>query len=158
DTERPLDDDHATIAEHLTSLGYRTAGFAANTNYCNAWFGLDRGFAHYEDAVENDAITPMEVLRSCGLGVRLVRCLSRIDVIKTAGDFARKPTGADVIARVGAWLDEQEDTRPTFLFVNLFDAHGPYVVPKGFARRFLTPQKEAEFLKVVKRMRKVAGR
>ncbi len=158
DTVRSLDDEHTTIAEHLAGRGYRTAGFAANTTYCNAWFGLDRGFHHYEDALENQAISLSEVMRSSGLGLRIVRFLRERHVIKAPGDSARKPTGEEVVTRAVDWFDRQDGDQPAFLFVNLFDAHGPYVVPDGFPRRFLTSENEVEFRKVVKKMRQVAGK
>ena len=47
----PLREDVPTLAEHLGSLGYATAGFAGNTFYCSYDSGLDRGFTHYEDYV-----------------------------------------------------------------------------------------------------------
>ena len=47
----PLRGDVPTLAEHLGSLGYATAGFAGNTYYCSYDSGLDRGFTHYRDYV-----------------------------------------------------------------------------------------------------------
>ena len=47
----PLREDVPTLAEHLGSLGYATAGFVGNTLYCSYDGGLDRGFTHYEDYV-----------------------------------------------------------------------------------------------------------
>ena len=44
-----LDCSHPTLAEYLSSEGYLTAGFAANTRCCSYETGLDRGFVHYED-------------------------------------------------------------------------------------------------------------
>ena len=40
---------HPTLAEFLTSRGYLTAGFAANTYWLSYESGMDRGFVHYED-------------------------------------------------------------------------------------------------------------
>ena len=40
----PLRDDVRTLAEHMGSLGYATAGFAGNTFYCSYDSGLNRGF------------------------------------------------------------------------------------------------------------------
>jgi hypothetical protein len=47
--EGPLDGTHRTLAEALRARGYATAGFVANTTYCSAETGLNRGFLHYED-------------------------------------------------------------------------------------------------------------
>ncbi len=45
----PLDGTYPTLAEFLGSRGYATAGFIANTGYCGADSGLDRGFTDYQD-------------------------------------------------------------------------------------------------------------
>jgi len=76
------------IAETLAEKGYRTAGFVGNTTYCNAWYGLDRGFAHYLDAPENQEVSVREVLRSSGLGLRVVRTAQKARWFRTTGDFA----------------------------------------------------------------------
>ena len=47
----PLRGDVPTLAEHMGSLGYATAGFVGNTLYCAYDGGLDRGFTDYEDYV-----------------------------------------------------------------------------------------------------------
>jgi arylsulfatase A-like enzyme len=64
---RPLDATHPTLAEHLASRGYATAGFVANLHYTAADSGLGRGFARYEDF----RTTPAEVLAITRLGDRL---------------------------------------------------------------------------------------
>lgn len=47
--EQKLPANVPTLAGVLASKGYATGGFVANTYYCNAGFGLARGFDHYED-------------------------------------------------------------------------------------------------------------
>ena len=44
-----LDAPVPTLAEHLLSRGYQTAGFSANTLNCTYESRLDRGFTHFED-------------------------------------------------------------------------------------------------------------
>src|SRR5262249_15471942 len=56
--EEGLDDTYPTLAEYLGESGYATAGFVANTYYCNSGFGLSRGFDHYEDFYETFDTTP----------------------------------------------------------------------------------------------------
>ena len=56
DTDRPLDESCLTLAEHLAACGYTTAGFVGNTYYCNALYGLERGFARYQDCYENEEV------------------------------------------------------------------------------------------------------
>ncbi len=154
DIDRPLDGRDPTIAEVLTRNGYRTAGFAGNTTYCNAWFGLDRGFAHYEDAVENQDVSLLETFRSSGLGLKLIHGLQRIRWIRTHGDYARTRLAESVNRDARAWLDLQDPTDPFFLFINHYDAHGPYVVPDGFPKTFSAADSEA-FKQLVKQYRKV---
>src|SRR5436305_1982913 len=63
-----FDAAHATLAGRLGALGYDTAGFVANLDYCGREKGLARGFAHYEDY----PLTPWEVFtRYVGLGRRV---------------------------------------------------------------------------------------
>jgi arylsulfatase A-like enzyme len=131
--DTPLDDSAPTLASFLAGQGYATAGFVANTYYCNAWYGLDRGFAHYEDFEENLAITPVEILRSSNLGGRLVE-LAGIEVA-TPGEKESRKTAAMVNADLLGWLDGR-DGRPFFAFLNYYDAHAPFDPPDGHPRRF----------------------
>ena len=72
----PLRGDVPTLAEHLGSLGYATAGFVGNTFYCSYDSGLDRGFTHYEDYVLDE----LNAART----VRLVN-----ESLKTIGQLGR---------------------------------------------------------------------
>ncbi len=47
----PLDQTYPTLAEFLSSQGYATAGFIANTQYCASDSGLGRGFTEYQDFI-----------------------------------------------------------------------------------------------------------
>ena len=130
--DRPLDEDHPTLAEYLSAQGYLTAGFVGNTYFCNSWYGLGRGFDHYEDFYDEDSVVSVaETLRCSALG----RCL---------GDLAKLPLGADRRRKDAAqinrdfldWLSEQEQGLPFFAFLNFFDAHSPYLLPKGVKQQF----------------------
>ena len=136
---RPLDADCPTIAEFLAGRGYLTAGFVANTYFCNSWYGLGRGFSHYEDFYDEDQVVSVsETLRSSTLGRGVVN-LARLPL---GGDRGRK-TAAQINDDFLDWLSEQEKGRPFFAFLNYFDAHSPYIVPGGcdrhFGRRAETP-------------------
>ena len=45
----PLDSRDPTLADRLRAIGYDTAGFVANLDYCGRETGLCRGFVHYDD-------------------------------------------------------------------------------------------------------------
>jgi arylsulfatase A-like enzyme len=139
--ERPLDGSLPTLAEFLSRQGYLTAGFVANTYYCNSWFGLDKGFARYEDFYDEDLVVSFaETLRCSALGRSLVQ-LMRMPL----GTQRRRKDAAQIRTDFLDWLAEQEGGRPFFAFLNLFDAHTPYLLPEGDHKHFgLRPEGPAE--------------
>ena len=138
--EQRLDPTVPTIAGFLGKNGYETAGFVANTFYCNAGFGLGNGFDHYEDFYENFDISPGEVLRNAEMGRRLFSMIGedmsprkdgRKDADQINGDFLN-------------WLSTRKG-RPFFAFLNYLDAHAPYITPPNADRHFgLRPASEAD--------------
>jgi arylsulfatase A-like enzyme len=129
--DRPLDATFPTLAEHLRDHGYATAGFVANIFFCNAWYGLGRGFIHFEDT----AVNPIEVLRGSNLGRRLVKYLAATHRDRPTAYFHRKD--APTINRDAlAWLDGRPKDRPFFAFLNYYDAHDPYLLPEEPERPF----------------------
>lgn len=134
-----LDDSHPTLAKILSSRGYTTGGFVANSFYAGYEHGLSRGFVTYEDYRPS----PGQVLVSSSLG-RLVGCFNRIGW----GCRLRKPLGyfelpgrktvEHVNAEFLAWIETLED-RPFFAFLNYFDAHAPYLPPEPFQSQFASP-------------------
>lgn len=129
----PLDGTFPTLAERLTTMGYLTAGFAANTRYCSYEFGVTRGFGYYRDY---DVSLP-EMVRSSAFA-RVV-----------AFWFLKKSGRYSVPGRLGAarmnerfldWLDDEDrraPNRPFFAFMNYYDAHGPYEPPAPYDTMFL---------------------
>lgn len=122
--EQPLAAESRTLAEVLQSRGYSTAGFIANTLYCNAGQGLAQGFAHYEDF----QWTPADLLLTTGLGAALLNN----DWLRRQADDYQLPgrkSAAQLNAAVLGWLDGPR-ARPFFVFANYFDAHIP-VLPSA---------------------------
>jgi arylsulfatase A-like enzyme len=139
--DRPLDASFPTLAEYLRDRGYATAGFIANTFFCNGWYGLGRGFLHYEDT----AVTPIEIVRNSGLGRRIVKAVDRSPRDRPGAFFQRKD--APTINReVLSWIDHRPADRPFFAFLNYYDAHDPYLTPVKHARGFgLRPASRADY-------------
>jgi arylsulfatase A-like enzyme len=134
----PLDDSYPTLAEFFSSKGYATGGFVANMNNCNAWYGLARGFTHYEDYYENSTITGIEILRSSCLGRAVLKskpCQKTIKALFTPPKYVYRKHASMVNRDALAWLGQHRD-RPTFTFLNYFDVHDPYVPAPGAARPF----------------------
>jgi arylsulfatase A-like enzyme len=156
----PLSTKFPTLAEYLGSRGYATAGFVANTLYCSYDAGLDRGFSYYEDYI----VQPMSPLRMCYLGNVMWKGAAYLGSTLTsslsAGPFlaARDTAIWGILATDGKknassinrsfldWLSRRvEPTRPFFAFLNYFDAHSVYLLPKGAPYRFgLQPRTEAD--------------
>ena len=139
--DRPLDATFPTLAEYLRDQGYATAGFIANTYFCNSWYGLGRGFLHYEDT----AVTPLEVLRSSGLGRRLVKGVGALPRNRPGAFFQRKDAPT-INQQALAWIDGRPKERPFLAFLNYYDAHDPYLTPVEPSRRFgRRPVSRADF-------------
>jgi arylsulfatase A-like enzyme len=136
---RPLDATYPTLAEFLTGRGYATGGFIANTFFCNAWFGLGRGFQHYDDFYrEQQAVSVGEALRCSSLGRLAVRLLH-----EPFGIDRRRKDASQVNGDFLAWLDKQQG-RPFLGFINYFDVHTPYFLPPGAEHRFGRPPRDAK--------------
>jgi arylsulfatase A-like enzyme len=132
---RPLDATYPTLAETLARCGYATAGFVGNTYYCNSWYGLARGFAHYEDYYEENVIvSPAEALRCTALGRWLIRLFGAHYNVRPEAAIAQKD--AERVNRdFLRWTSAHAD-RPFFAFLNYVDAHDPYSTPLGYPHHF----------------------
>lgn len=127
DWERPLDDEFPTLAEAFAADGYRTAAFVANLAYATYEHGLDRGFSRYEDY----EITPAQLALSSSLG-RSVTNNPTVRSLLGVRDVLNRKRAEHVLDRVGGWIDRRSGERPYFAFVNLYDAHEPYLPPPPF--------------------------
>jgi arylsulfatase A-like enzyme len=131
----PLDGTFPTLAETLQNQGYATAGFVGNVYYCNALYGLDRGFARYEDAYENQTVSLFEIVRSSGLGKQIVRALG-YPIRLSDGETSLRKTAGMIDRDVLGWLGKKPSGRPFFVFVNYYDAHRPHVLEGDRSKRF----------------------
>ncbi len=129
--DRPLDATHRTLAEYLRDHGYATAGFVANTYFCSRWYGLGRGFMHYEDV----ALVPVEIFRSSVLGRYIFKKLGPANRNRPNAYFDRKDA-ITINEEVISWLKSERGGRPFFAFLNYYDAHDPYLAPEPAAHRF----------------------
>ncbi|MGH9854755.1 MAG: sulfatase [Blastocatellia bacterium] len=126
----PLDAAHPTLAEQFSGQGYLTAGFVANTGYCSAEQGLDRGFIHYEDyrVSRGQLASSLTLIRVIADNFRLRRFFNN--------DEHLNRQSADVVSgKFLRWLSAQRG-RPFFVFLNYYDAHEPYLPPAPFDRKF----------------------
>lgn len=130
DWQVPLNGEPRTLAEVLGSSGYRTGAFSANRFYVTREFGLGRGFQHFEE----HRLGFQNVIRSSTL-VRAIATSGPVrDLLEFNNDLARVQASAQHRALV-QWLERNRE-RPFFAFVNLMEAHGPYLPGETFAHRF----------------------
>jgi len=156
----PLGGSFPTLAEYLGSQGYATAGFVANTYYCSYDTGLDRGFTRYED-FDLERLGPLRTAQLVDLTLKTIAAMvQRLSETFDAGPF--RPLQEYVLGQLVVadkkhaglinrefldWLARRPHPgRPFFAFLNYFDAHSPYLLPKGAEYRFrLKPRTDAEF-------------
>lgn len=126
--------DYHTLAEELSYRGYQTVGVAKKP-WLSYDHGLTQGFEQFHDY-------SIPTLSERMLGSR---------VLKRAQDkFGKKPSytfpnsedkgGTLVIDTAIDWLDgsrERDSSRPFFMFMNLNEAHDPYLPPADVWERFL---------------------
>ncbi|MFN8572247.1 MAG: sulfatase [Gemmatimonadaceae bacterium] len=125
----PLDAREPVLAEQLNNRGYRTGAAVGNYLYTYYEFGLQRGFAHYDDY----GISMSESAMRNVIGDRLSRGWNAV-----ASDYVVPGRKDATRIRRDAlrWVDAV-DAHPFFLFVNLYDAHDPYAPPKPWRQAFL---------------------
>ncbi len=129
----PYAGEHITLAEHLRSRGYMTAGFSGNLVYCAYEAGITRGFLHYEDY----RVVGSELLVSTALGRRIARSQVLHNMLRRFDVFGEKDA-ATVTGDFLRWVGRRPQGRPFFAFLNYMDPHEPYLPPQRFAERFGT--------------------
>ncbi len=144
----------ATIASALQQSGYKTAAFVAANPYLSPRFGYDRGFNHFSDFLDFDAVNVQETTvpaQSAGWSElnRSLERVSRSTKITAAAydelyfrycqwrsgreersmDQLRRYPAADVL--VGAASDWLKGLggQPFLLWIHLMDPHHPYYPP-----------------------------
>jgi arylsulfatase A-like enzyme len=128
-----LDAPVPTLAEHLRSRGYLTAGFSANTLCCTYETRLDRGFTHFEDY----PFTPRSLLSRTVAGSWILENIfSRDDFYDFKWIRLQSRNATGINHDFVNWLRQRPPDRPFFAYLNYFDAHEPYMPPPGYAGRF----------------------
>jgi Flp pilus assembly protein TadD len=95
------------LAERLAAAGYATAAFVSAAVLARG-FGLDRGFARYDDA---------------------------LDSLATQRTVASRSADHTVDAALG-WLAGVPADRPVFVWLHLYSPHRPWQAPERFAQGF----------------------
>lgn len=101
--------DVPTLAERFAAAGYDTAAFVSSF-VLDRQFGLARGFAHYDDALDPPR-GPSDSLE-----------------VERRGDRT--------VAAAVSWLSARPSAKPYFVWVHLYDVHEPYDPPASFRALF----------------------
>jgi arylsulfatase A-like enzyme len=146
-------EDVPTLAEFLASVGYQTAGIAANFGMLSQ-FGLPRGFQHYTTSPGAAYMAPRLLwFYRARLGDRSLGELFRSSfpagiqgrsrVFSVREPLYRRAWEINTLAR--QWLD-RHGGRPFFLFLNFMDAHDDYLpLPEDDERFVKRPAGEEWF-------------
>jgi arylsulfatase A-like enzyme len=117
-----------TLAQLMSASGRQT-GAVVSCPGLNKWYGMNRGFDHYDDEIPRlaDGSDPLQT----------------VDVKKRGTALKRAPL---VVERGLRWLESKRN-EPFFLFLHFFDTHWPYEPPEWFAPPGANPyEREAHFV------------
>ncbi len=128
DWDSPVRGNPWTLARILYSNGYEAAAFSANLYYGYAGWGLQPGFAVYDD----DSSSLRHNLVSTLAGKTLLQPSYSVWV---RPDRLDRRNAGQVNQDVFRWFQHKPE-HPFFLFVNYFDAHEPFIAPAPYDRRF----------------------
>lgn len=131
DYDEVIPSSQPMLAEVLAGDGYATAAFVANLYYASTDFGFDRGFARYED----HPVSAGQFVLSTAPG-RMISNNGRVRRLVDYHDVLNRKPAARVVDDFLAWRTGVRD-RPWFAFLNLYDAHEPYLPPEPFEQRFV---------------------
>src|SRR5579863_164678 len=128
DSREFYDGRFPNIAQALSSHGYRTGAFSANTLYICHAFGFDLGFLHFEDYFSSWADMGARTL----FGRKFVYYfLYRLGY----KDIPGRKRAEEVNREFFRWVDDGSG-KPFFAFLNYLDVHDPYLPPEPYRSRF----------------------
>ncbi|MBP6875616.1 MAG: sulfatase [Candidatus Eisenbacteria bacterium] len=138
-----LDENLTTIAELLRDAGYQTYLYSANPNI-SAEENFDQGFTQVEHPWDDkhrraaldlirEKLDPTD--RSSGLPEKIRRGQYGKWDIKASGPIAQQA--------LVEWLKRRNPDRPYFAFLNYMEAHRPYIPPRSYRERMMSPAQVA---------------
>jgi len=118
-----LSRDAVTSAGELQRNGYRTVAIVSNFGVLTAAHGFDTGFSSF-----------LVLSRHERPGLLLAGIRKILD--EDYGGEAVYVRATEVTVRAVRFIEDTDQNGPFFLFLNLTDAHNPYVPPAPFNRMF----------------------
>jgi arylsulfatase A-like enzyme len=120
------------LAERWLPRAFSDAGYETVCVSNNPWIGrlmgMSFGFEHVRDTI-GAGFMPTKALRRMPRRLRASAqsALLASRVMRGHGDMLAR----DAVDWARAWLDRRDRSRPFFLFVNLLEAHYPYLTPEA---------------------------
>ena len=125
----PLPERMITLAEELKSEGYHTGAFISGSPLKAVVSGLQQGFDIYDDEMTKPVFEQRAILRAQDTGRQKDKA-SENTPIQVSVPYARR-RGEETVERAISWLKTVKE--PWFLWVHLYDVHGPYESPLPLA-------------------------
>jgi arylsulfatase A-like enzyme len=124
----PLRSGVRTLPEVLAARGYRTAAFVAGYTLKSRVSPLFERFQLYDDDFSRVPFVPEPILSTS---------LVRLPLREMGKPLVWRERSGERTARAASdWLRRNGTAGPFFLWVHLWDPHGPYRPPPDFVRRF----------------------
>ncbi|MBT40160.1 MAG: hypothetical protein CL938_16615 [Deltaproteobacteria bacterium] len=116
-----LSEEAVTLAEILGRNGYRTAAFVSSYPVSRR-FGMAQGFEYFDDEFSVDSSRVRDPIW---------------EQLRVEGGFDRD--GSATVDAALDWLETEAPASPLFLWIHLFDPHGPHRRPQRFEDFFIGP-------------------
>jgi len=117
----PTPADQRMVSEALSEAGYRTGAFVS-AYVLESRMGFNRGFGTYDD--DFSWLKGSSALMTGRIWAGVQRRLFP--------DAVLERRGGDTVDSALSWLDAAPEGQPWFLWVHLFDPHGPYEPPAPY--------------------------
>jgi arylsulfatase A-like enzyme len=136
-----VSEDQTLISEVFDEAGYRTGAFHSNL-YLSSDFGYDRGWDKFFDSAPDQSATSK--LRRWAKTTFADTPI--LPLLRMGYDFLESSSGVNVGSyhvpadeitdRAIEFLEDNDDDKPTFLWVHYMDVHHPFLPPEEYQRMF----------------------
>jgi len=127
DNKTPYQAEFPTMAELFKTRGYHTGAFVSGAPLARSLCGLDKGFDNYDDEMTYRRRRQKNPL----IAKNQIPPPAKSDVQDTPFQAVanNRRKGEDTIREALDWLNSRSSEQPVFLWIHLYDPHGPYNPP-----------------------------
>jgi arylsulfatase A-like enzyme len=121
----PVLEEQVLLPERLKEEGWRTGAFVS-AYVLESAMGFNRGFGTYDD--DFSWLKGSSDLMAARIWAGIKRRLNPDEVLERRG--------GDTVDSALGWLEANPEGQPWFLWVHLFDPHGPYAPPEPYSSMY----------------------